>query len=106
MAKDGTIILDLDEVAEAKHTTFCCKHCDLAPSLREELVTIQYGSLKPMVIPLIVPITFVEAKLVPDVSKEDDEGLTLVTRRRPKKQMHIQPLALFQRKKQGRKRKP
>jgi len=38
----------------------------LTPSLREELV-IQFGSLGPMVLPLMVPATLVEAKLVPDV---------------------------------------
>jgi len=40
LAQDRTIILDLDEAAETNHITIWCKHCDLAPSIREELVTI------------------------------------------------------------------
>jgi len=41
------IILDLDDVIETNHTTNLCEHCDLAPSMREELVTIQFGSFEP-----------------------------------------------------------
>jgi len=96
-AKDVTIILDLDEAAAVSHTIFWCEHCDLAPSLREELVIIQFESLEPMVLPLIVPTTFVEAKLVPDVPKEDHERWILVTRQRPKKERHIQPPPLCRR---------
>jgi len=49
LAKDGTIILDMDEAAKTNHTIICCEHCHLAPSLMEEGVTIQFGSLEPMV---------------------------------------------------------
>ena len=48
LAKDGTIILDLDEAAETNHTTIWCEHCHLAPSLIEELVTcLLYTSPSP-----------------------------------------------------------
>ena len=104
LAKDGTIIVDLDEVAEAKHTTFCCKHCDLAPSLREELVTFE--SWKLVVLPLMVCTTLVEPKPVPNIPNGDDEGWILVTKRRPKKQRHIQPPPFHQRKRQGQKSNP
>jgi len=49
LVKDGTIILDLEEAAETNHTTIWCEHCHLAPPLIVELVTIQFGSLEPMV---------------------------------------------------------
>jgi len=58
----------------------------LAPSLIEELVTIQFGRLEPVVSPVMVPTTLMEAKPVPDILNKDDEGWTLVTIRRPKKQ--------------------
>jgi len=54
LAKDGIIIIDLDEVVETKQTIIWCEHCNLAPSLRKELVIIQFGRLEPMVLPLIV----------------------------------------------------
>ena len=62
MAKDGTIMLDLDEVAETNHTTILCEHCHLTPSLIEELVTIQFGSLELVLLPVMVPTTLVEAE--------------------------------------------
>ena len=89
MAKDVTIILDLDEAAETNHTTIWCEHCHLAPSLIEKLITIQFGSLEPVVLLVMVLTTLMEAKPIPDILNEDDEGWTLVTRRRPKKQRHI-----------------
>jgi len=42
LAKDGTIILDMDEAVKTNHTTICCEHCHLAPSLMKEYVTIQF----------------------------------------------------------------
>jgi len=74
LAKDGKITLDLDEVAKAKHTTFWSEHCDLGPSLREELVTIQFGNLEPVMLPIMAPTTLVEAEPVLDVPNEDNEG--------------------------------
>jgi len=106
LVKDGKIILDLDEAVETNHTTTWCKHCRLAPSLIKELVIIQFGSLEPVVLPVMVSTTFMEAKPVPDILNEDDEGWTLVTRRRPKKQRPIQPPPLCRRKRQGRKKNP
>jgi len=106
LAKDGTIILDLDKVAETNHTIIWCKHCHLAPSLIEELVTVQYGSLQLVVLPITVPITLLKAEPLPNIPNEDDEGWTLVTRRRPKQQRHIQLPPLRRRKRQGRKKNP
>jgi len=54
----------------------------------------------------MVPATLVETELIPDIPNEDDEGWTLVTRRRPKKQRHIQPPPVHRRKRQVRKRNP
>jgi len=104
LAKDGTIILDMDEAAETNHTTICCKHCHLAPSLIEEWVTIQFGSLEPVVFPVVVPTTLVEVEPTLDTFSDDDEGWTLVTRRRLKKQRHTQPPPPRQRKRQGKKK--
>jgi len=61
----------------------------LAPSLIEESVTIQFGSLEPVVLPVTVPTTLMEAEPVPDILNEDNEGWTLVTRWKPKKERHI-----------------
>ena len=72
LAKDGTIILDLDEAVETNHTTIWCEHCHLAPSLIEKLVTIQFGSLEPVVLPVMVSTTLVEAEPVLDILNEDD----------------------------------
>ena len=55
---------------------------------------------------VMVPATLVETELIPDIPNEDDEGWTLVTRRRPKKQRHIQPPPVHRRKRQVRKRNP
>jgi len=74
LAKDGTIILNLDEAAETNHMTIWCDHCHLAPSLIAELITIQFGSLEQMVLPVMVPTTLIQAKLVPDIPNEDNEG--------------------------------
>jgi len=63
----------------------------LAPSLIEELLTIQFGSLELAVLLVMVPTVLVEDEPVPEILNEDDEGWTLLTRRRPKKQRHIQP---------------
>ena len=48
LAQDGTIIRDLDEAAETNHTTILCEHCDLAPAMKEEWVTIQFGNFEPV----------------------------------------------------------
>jgi len=58
LAKDGTIILDLDDAAETNHTTIWCEHCHLAPSLIEELVILKFGSLEPMMLPVMGVIKF------------------------------------------------
>jgi len=89
LPKEGPIILNLDEAVETNHTIIWCEHCHLAPSLIEELVTIQFGSLEPVVLPVMVPATLMKAELVRDIFNEDDEGWTLVTRQKPKKERHI-----------------
>jgi len=55
------IILDLNEVAETNHTIIWCEHCSWAPSIREELVTIQFGIFELIMLSLMVPATLVEA---------------------------------------------
>jgi len=77
---DRTILLDLDEVIETNHTTIWCEHCHLAPSLIEEFVIIQFGSLEPVVLLVMVPTALVEAEPVPNILNEVVEGWTLVTR--------------------------
>ena len=57
----------------------------MAPSLIEEWVTIQFGSLEPVMFPVMVPTTLVEVEPTLGTFSDDDEGWTLVTRRRPKK---------------------
>ena len=78
----------------------------MAPSLTEEWVSIQFGSLEPVVFLVMVPTTVVEVEPTLNTFSDDDEGWTLVTRRRPKKQRHAQPPPLRRRKRQGRKKNP
>jgi len=106
LAKGGAIILNLDEAAETNRATIWCEQCCLAPSLIEELVTIQFGSLELVVLLVMVLNALMEAKPVLDILSEDDEAWTLVTRRRPKKQRHTQPPPLRRRKRQGRRKNP
>jgi len=106
LAKDGTIILDVDEEAKINHTTICYEHYPLAPSLTEEWVSIQFGSLEPVVFLVMVPTTVVEVEPTLNTFSDDDEGWTLVTRRRPQKQRHAQPPPLRRTKRQGRKKNP
>ena len=87
MAQDGTIILDLDEAVETNHTIILYEHCDLAPAMKEEWVTIQFGSFEPVMILLMVPMTLMEVEHVQGIPDKDNEGWTLVARRRPRKQM-------------------
>ena len=74
LAKDGTIILDLEGVAATNHTKIWFEHCHLAPPLIEELVTMQFGSLEPVMLPVVVPKKLAEFKPVPDIFSEDNEG--------------------------------
>ena len=71
------------------------------PTIRQfgvSIVTIQFESVELAVLPVMIPTTLVEVELVSDVLNEDNEGWTLVTRQRPKKQKHIQPPPLHRRK--------
>jgi len=68
-------------------------------SLREDLFTIQFGSLEAVVIPLLAQISTVETGL----ASNEGEGWTVVTRLKPRKpkQPHAPPLDC--RKRQGNK---
>jgi len=55
---------------------------------------------------LMVPTTLVEAEYMPDNPNENNEGWMLVTKQRPRKQRHIQPPSLRQRKSHARNKKP
>jgi len=55
LAKDRTIILDLEEATETIYTTIWCEHSHLARPLIEELVIIQFGSLEPVMLRVIIP---------------------------------------------------
>jgi len=98
--QDGKIILDLDDTIETNHisTQLECssapwkpKHTqphgrvntELISSHGEKLITIQFGSLEPVVVPIGSkgPLTEVNPFLdVSDKADVDEEGWTLVTR--------------------------
>ena len=63
MAQDGMIILDLDEATETNHMTIFCEHCDLAPAMKEEWITIQFGSFEPVMLSLMVPTTLMRLSM-------------------------------------------
>ena len=74
--------------------------------MKEEWVTIQFGSFKPVMLSLMVPMTLMEVEHVQDIPDEDNEGWTLVTRRRPRKQIQVQPPPFRRRKCHARNKKP
>jgi len=79
---------------------------DIGPSLGEELFTIQFRSLDLLVPSLMIPTIIIEVDLVLDILDEDDEGWTLATRRRFRKQILVEPPLLHRRKRQGKKMNP
>jgi len=105
LARDGKIILDLDDTAEInhistqlecsssagkpKHTHPCGRvNIRLISSLREKLVAIQFGSLEPVMVPIESkgPLTEIDPFMdVSDKANVDKEGWTIVTRRRLRK---------------------
>jgi len=64
--------------------------------------TIQLGNLEPIFIPLVAQIAMVEMSL----ASNDEEGCTIVTRRKPRKPKHAQAPPLHRRKRQGKKKNP
>ena len=52
---------------------------------------------------LMVPTTLMEAEHVQDIPDEDNEGWTLITKRRPRKKMQVQPPPLRRRKSHAKK---
>ena len=96
LAKDGRITLDLDETAKAHYISAQLesshlrrkshiqlseeKKHDLTPSSRIELFIIQFGSLEPIVLSLMVQTPPLEIKHIVDIPKDDEEGWTVLTR--------------------------
>jgi len=73
----------------------------LISSLREKRITIQFGSLEPIVVPIESQGPLTKANLFVDVSdkaNDDEEGWTLVIRWRPKEQNQVQLPPLHRRK--------
>lgn len=93
LAKGGKILLDLDEKAETNHVTAMVgssnsSHCSTQrdDTLFQQAHMIQFGTLEPMIVEVLGQAPKVEVDktigLAPD---DDDEGWTVVTRRRPKR---------------------
>jgi len=93
LARDERIILDIDDSIAANHISAEVEHSlpswqqslvrsyeqektDAISSKGEGLFTIQFGSLEPIIIPLVTQISTVETSLVSD----DGEGWKVVTR--------------------------
>ena len=93
LARDGRIILDLDDSTRANHISVEEDHplpswqqspmrsyeqgkTDATSSKGEGAFTIQFGSLEPVTIPLTAQISTAETSLASD----DGEGWTVVTR--------------------------
>ena len=74
----------------------------MSSSQREDVFTIQFGSLEPIVVPVAAQILIVEMSL----ASNDEEGCTIVTRRKPRKPKHAQAPPLHRRKRQGKKKNP
>jgi len=98
LARDGRIILDLDDpvgtnhiFAQLEHSlpslrqsssqTYEQEQTNMSSSQREDLFTIQFGSLEPVVILVAAQISTVETSF----ASNDKEGWTIDTRRKPRK---------------------
>jgi len=110
LARDGKIILDLDDTIETNYISIQLKcssspwkqkhtrphdkvNIELISFLGQELITIQFGSLESAVVPIESKEPLTETDLFVDVSdKADDneEGWTLVTHWRLRKQSQVQ----------------
>jgi len=90
--------LDLDDPVGSNHISAQLEHSlpsrqqspsqtyeqektNMISSQGEDLFTIQFGSLEPVVVPLMAHILTVETSLASD----DEEGWTIVTRQKPRK---------------------
>jgi len=119
LARDGRIILDLDDSTGANHISAEEDHplpswqqspvrsyeqgkTDATSSKGEGAFAIQFGSLEPIVIPLAAQISTMEISL----SLDDGEGWKVVTRQRPRKPKQTQAPPLRRRKRQGKKKDP
>ena len=80
LAKDGKIVLDLDEAVTTNHASVVCESLLQAQ-------TLQFGSLEPVIVYVIRPAVQ-QDDVFPVEHEEDDEGWTVVTRKRPRKQVH------------------
>ena len=58
----------------------------LTPSPRVGLFRIGFKSLEPVVVSLMVQVSPIETRPTVDVLEDDDEGWTLATRQKPRKQ--------------------
>jgi len=116
LARDGKIILDLDDYAGANHISAeysppsrqqrlarSCQQRESSAIGSQGLFTIQFGSLEPVILPLMVRGPVMETNSNP---AEDEEGWMLVTRRRPRNPKQAQPPPLCQKKRQGRRKTP
>jgi len=119
LARDGRIILDLDDPIRTNHISAQLEHylpsvrqsssqtygqekTDVSSSQREDVFTIQFGSLEPVVVPVAAQRLTLETSLASD----DGEGWTVVTRQKPRKPKQTQAPPLRRKKRQGKKKNP
>ncbi|XP_021727461.1 uncharacterized protein LOC110694603 [Chenopodium quinoa] len=78
LAKEGRVVLDLDEKEGSNHTTVAV---DASPCERHAQI-IQFGSLEPVVIQVMKSSPTLHSDPTPLPYEEEEEGWTLVTRRK------------------------
>jgi len=82
--------------------TYKQEKTNVISSQREDLFTIQFGSLELVIVPLVAQISTMGMNLTSD----DEEGWTIVTQRKPRKPKQAQAPPLCSRKRQGKKKNP
>uniref|UniRef100_A0A2N9ERQ0 Uncharacterized protein n=1 Tax=Fagus sylvatica TaxID=28930 RepID=A0A2N9ERQ0_FAGSY len=101
LAREGKILLDLDEAVGSNHATFTFRL--LSPTKAQSPLTltpgasckrIQFGTLEPVCLPCLEPQ---EDANIEDKPSSEEEGWTLVTHRKSRKQHNPKPHVTYAR---------
>jgi hypothetical protein len=101
LAKEGKVLLDLDEAVGSNHATFTFgspsptkTQSPLMLTPRASCKRIQFGTLEPVCLPCLEPQEDVD---IEDKLSSEGEGWTLVTHRKSRKQHNPKPRVIYAR---------
>uniref|UniRef100_A0A2N9HH26 Uncharacterized protein n=1 Tax=Fagus sylvatica TaxID=28930 RepID=A0A2N9HH26_FAGSY len=99
LAREGKILLDLDEAVGSNHATFTFGSPSPTKTQSPLMLTqgasckrIQFGTLEPVCLPCLEPQ---EDADIEDKPSSEEEGWTLVTHRKPRKQHNPKPRVIY-----------